>query len=137
MFPSKKRVPKRQQNFVNNGEQFYGQNFVQGIRSFEPNDFVQILPACGSNEIMYGETLDFQPVSLRNGNIKYPIGKSFFAVNLPFFSATITNSDIRKSKVYMHTLFDKHFDHMLIKLNKIAKFKLHEILSFLTKKMVF
>ena len=35
-----------------------GQNFVLLV----PNDFVQILPACGPNtyQIMYGATLDFQ-----------------------------------------------------------------------------
>ena len=35
-------------------------------------------------------------VSISNGNIKYPRGKSIFAVNLPLqlFPATVANADI-------------------------------------------
>ena len=77
------------------------QNFV----FFEPYDFVQISPVCGPNtyQIMYGETLDSH-VSVSNGNIKCPIGKSIFAVNLPLklFRATVTNADIRSLKS-LHT----------------------------------
>ena len=36
-------------------------------------------------------------VSISSGNIKYPIGKSIFAVKL--FSATVANADFKKSEV--------------------------------------
>ena len=54
--------------------------------------------------------------SISNGNIKYPIGKSFFAVNfaLKLFPATVAKADIG-SQLSLHTLFDKYFDHMLVK----------------------
>ena len=44
-------------------------------------------------QIMYGGTLDFQCIC--NGNLKYPIGKSIFAVNLPLklFRAVVANAD--------------------------------------------
>ena len=53
---------------------------------------------------------------MSNGNIKYPIGKSIFAVNLPLklFPATVANADIGSLKS-LHTLFDKYLDHMLMK----------------------
>ena len=65
----------------------------------------------------------------------YPIGKSIVAVNLALklFPATVANADIGSLKS-LHTLFDKYLDHMLVNLNKIVWFKLHEILSFLEKK---
>ena len=51
---------------------------------------------------MYGyiETSDLQ-VIISNGNIKFPIGKSNFALNLPLklFRATVADADIGKSKV--------------------------------------
>ena len=48
--------------------------------------------------------------------MKYPIGKSIFAVNLPLklFPATVANADIGSLKS-LHTLFDKYLDHMLVK----------------------
>ena len=54
-------------------------------------------------------------VSISNVNIKYPIGKSIFAVNLPvqLFPATVANADIRSLKS-LHTLCDKYLDHMLV-----------------------
>ena len=54
-----------------------------------------------SYQIMYGETLDF---SINNGNIKYSIGKSIFAVNLSLklFRVTIANADIGSLKS-LHT----------------------------------
>ena len=79
-------------------------------------DFVQISPACGPNtyQIMYGETLDSQ-CQHQNSNIKCPIGKSIFAVNLPlkFFRATIANSDIGSLKS-LHTFRKKCLYHMLV-----------------------
>ena len=63
--------------------------------------------------------------------MKYPSGKS----NLPLklFPATVANADIDSLKS-LHTLFGKHLDHMLVKFEQNVWSKLHEILSFLTKK---
>ena len=51
-----------------------------------------------------------------NDNIKYPIGKSIFAVNLPLklSPTTAANADIGSLRS-LHTLFDKYLDHMLVK----------------------
>ena len=53
-------------------------------------------------QIMYGETTNVSIYS--NGNIKYRIGKSIFAVNLPLklFRATVANDDIGSQKS-LHT----------------------------------
>ena len=55
-------------------------------------------------------------VSISNGNIKYPIGKLIFAVNLPLklFPASVAIADIGSLKS-LHTLFVKYLDHMLVK----------------------
>ena len=55
-------------------------------------------------------------VSISNGNIKYPIGKSIFAVNLPLklFRATVANTDIGSLKS-VHIFFKKCLYHMLVK----------------------
>ena len=56
-------------------------------------------------------------VSISNGNIKYPIEKSFFTVNLPLKlspDATVANADIGSLKS-LHTLFGKYLDQMLVK----------------------
>ena len=52
-------------------------------------------------------------VSVINGNIKCPIGKSIFAVNLPLkiFRATVSNANIESSN-YLHTLFDTYLGNM-------------------------
>ena len=54
--------------------------------------------------------------SISNGNIKHLIGKSIFAVNVPFklFPAIDANADIRSLKS-LHTLFNKYLDHKLVK----------------------
>ena len=58
-------------------------------------------------------------VSISNGNIKFQIGKSNFALNLPFklFPATVANADIESPKSF-HTLFDKCSDYMLVKFDQ-------------------
>ena len=50
------------------------------------------------------------------GNIECPIGKSIFAVNLPFNLCrdTIANADTGSLKS-LHTLFDTYLNHMLVK----------------------
>ena len=63
-------------------------------------------------------------VSLNNGSIKCPTGKSIFAVNLPLklYRATAANADTGSLK-FLHTLFDSYWDHMLAKFeaNRIAQ----------------
>ena len=44
---------------------------------------------------MYGETLDFQCQHQHYDNMKYQIGKSIFAVHLPY---TVANADIGSLK---------------------------------------
>ena len=81
--------------------------------------------ACGTNtcQIMYAETLDFQiNVSVSNGNLKYPIGKSIYPVNVPLklFRATVANTDTASLKS-LHTLFDTYSDYMLVKFETNGK----------------
>ena len=70
-------------------------------------DFVEISSACGPNT--FGEILDLQ-------KIKCPIGKPIFVVNFPLkiFRTTIANDDT-ESLMSLHTLFDMHLNHMLLK----------------------
>ena len=58
----------------------------------------------------------FGPISISSSNIKYPIGNSVFAVNLPLklFHATIANADIGSLKS-LHTFLTKCLYHMLVK----------------------
>ena len=83
------------------------QNYVL----FAQYDFAQISTACGLKHlaIMYWETFDTD-VSISSYNIKYPIGKSIFAVNLPseLFRVTVANADIGSIKS-LHTLIWKLF----------------------------
>ena len=68
-----------------------------------------------------------------NGNIKYPIGKSIFAVNLPLklYRVTIANTDTESLKS-LHTLFDTFLSHMLAQfepnrmVQKVQNFKLFD-----------
>ena len=55
-------------------------------------------------------------VSVSNGNIKCPVGNSFFAENLPLklFRATVAIADT-ESLESLHTLFATYLDHMLAK----------------------
>ena len=56
------------------------------------------------------ERLKTSNVSIRNGNIKYPIEKSIFAVNLPFklFPATIANTFLKKCLYRMLVKFQQN-----------------------------
>ena len=62
------------------------------------------------------ERLQTFNVSISNGNIKYPIGKSIFAVNLPLklFPATVASTDIGSLKS-LHTFLKKCLYHKLVK----------------------
>ena len=55
-------------------------------------------------------------VSISNSNMKYPIGKSSFAVNSPLklFPATVANVDIGSLKS-LRTFLGKCLYHMLVK----------------------
>ena len=56
------------------------------------------------------ERLTTYKVSISNGNIKCPIGKSIFAVNLPLklFRSNVANADIESLKS-LHTFLKKMF----------------------------
>ena len=55
-------------------------------------------------------------VSISNGNIKYPIGTSIFAVNLTLklLRVTVAGADIGSLKS-LHTFLKKYLYHMLVK----------------------
>ena len=59
-------------------------------------------------------------VSASNGNIKYPIGKSIFEVNLPLklFRATFADVDTG-SQNFLLTLFDTYLDSMPAKFEQL------------------
>ena len=79
---------------------------------------VQISPACGpnTNQIMYGESLDFQchaafaTVARKSFNVKF-IAKKF---SDRAFHVTITDADIG-SQDSLRTLFYKYLGHVLVK----------------------
>ena len=56
-------------------------------------------------------------MSVSDGNMKCPIGKLIFAVNLQLelFRATVANADTGRLKS-LHTLFDTYFDHIMAKI---------------------
>ena len=76
--------------------------------------------------------------SISNGNIKYPIVKSIFAVNLPLklSSTTVANSDIGNLKSF-HALFDEYMERMLVKFERNCMVQTTRNLSFLTKNQEF
>ena len=86
------------------------------------------------DQIMYGETLDFQFQHQYYGNIKCQIGKSIFAVNLSLnlFRATAANAYIGSLKS-LHILFNTYLDHMLVKFEWNCMVQNKQILTFLTK----
>ena len=108
---------------------------------FAPYDLVQISAACGpylSNNVWrYFWTSN---IWVSNGNIKCPIGKLIFAVNLPLqlFRVTVANFDTGSLK-FFHTIFDTYLNHMLTKFepNRMARnvqnFELFGKKTFLTQ----
>ena len=87
---------------------------------------------------MYGGTLDFQCQHISNGNIKYPIGKSIFAVNLSLqlFPAIVANSDIKRLKS-LHTFLKKCLYYMLVKFEQNCMVQITRDLEFFDKKIRF
>ena len=63
-----------------------------------------------------------------NGNLKYPFGKSIFAVDLPLklFHATVSNANTESLKSF-HTLFATYLDYMLAKFNQIVGSEMYKI----------
>ena len=84
------------------------------------------------------ERLYTSNVSISNGNMKYPLGKSIFAVNLPLklFPTTIANVDIGSLKS-LHSLFDKYLDHMLVKFEQNCMIQTTRIFELFDKKTGF
>ena len=74
-------------------------------------------------------------VSISNGNVKYPSGKSIFAVNLllKLFPTTVANADIGSQKS-LHTLFGKYFGHMSVKFEQNCMVQTTRNLEFFDKK---
>ena len=70
------------------------------------------------------ERLQTSNVSVSNGTLKYPIGKSIFGVNLPLklFRASVANANTESLKS-LHILFDTYLDYMLAKFepNRIVR----------------
>ena len=62
------------------------------------------------------ERLKTSYISINNGNIKYPIGKSIFSVNLQLklFPAPVANADIGSLNSF-HTFLEKCLNYMLVK----------------------
>ena len=91
---------------------------------------------------MYGETLDFQCQQLATVTWKSLTEKNYCK---NWFSMVQTDilcyhfwcwrwTNIR-SLEFLHTLFDKYLDHMLVNLEQDRFYELLKILSFLTKKV--
>ena len=66
---------------------------------------------------MYGKTLDFLCHCLSHDNLKYPIGKSTFAVDLPLkrFRTTERLKSLHTLFVCMVMVYDTYLDYMLTK----------------------
>ena len=73
-----------------------------------------------------------------HGNIKYPIGRSIFAVNLPLklFRDTIVNADIESFKS-LHTFLTKCLYHMLVKCEQIRIVRTTRNLELFDKNQAF
>ena len=72
------------------------------------------------------------------GNIKYPIGKSIFAVHLllKLSPATVANAYIG-SLNSLHTLFDKYLDNMLVKFEQNCMVQTRRNVELFDKKPFF
>ena len=84
------------------------------------------------------ERLCSSNVGVRNDNIKCPIRKSIFTVNLLFklFRATVANADTGSLK-FLHALFDTYLDHMLAKFEPKRMVQNVPNLKFIDKKSIF
>ena len=80
------------------------------------------------------ERLMTSNVSVSNGNLICPIGKSIFAVNMPLklFRANVTNANTESLKS-LHTFFDTYLDYMLAKFEPNRIVRNIQNLSFWTK----
>ena len=84
------------------------------------------------------ERLYTSNVSISNGNMKYPVGKSIFAVNLPLkpFFATIANADIGTLNS-LHKFLKKCLSHTLVEFEQNSMVQTTQKFELLTKKPVF
>ena len=75
-------------------------------------------------------------VSISNGNIKYPIGKSIFGVNLPLklSPATVAHADMRSLKS-LHTFLKECLYHMLVKFEQNCKVQITQNFEPFDKKL--
>ena len=84
LFMSQKRLTKWHQHFLKNSQPIFIKKLKILYIISDHTNSVQTSPACGSNtyHLTYGKTSN---VSISNGNIKCPIGKSnsSFTANLP------------------------------------------------------
>ena len=66
--------------------------------------------------------------NVNNGNLKYPIKKSIFEINLSLklFRATAANAKTESLKS-LHTLFDTYFDYMLAKFEPNRMVQMYKI----------
>ena len=77
-------------------------------------------------------------VSVSNGIIKGPVGKSIFEENLQLqlFRATVANADTESLKS-LHKLFDTYLDHMLAKFEPSRIVRNVQNFELVEKKKVF
>ena len=87
--------------------------------------FVQISPACGPNTYqLIMQRLETSNISISNGNMKYPIGKSVFAVSLPLKLSPATVVYVGTGSLKsLHTLFNKYLDQKLVEFEQICMFQ--------------
>ena len=103
---------------------------VQKLKTYRSYDFVQISPACIVQILT--------PSNVSMVKHKLPDRKINFGLNLPlkFFPATIANVDNGSFKsLGLHTLFDTHLDHVLVKcwyINRMGR-NINQNFEFLTK----
>ena len=94
-------------------------------------DFVQLSPACGPNTYQKLPNNVWTDFRLYNGYLKYPIGKSIFAVILPLklLRAAVANANTNS----LHTLFDTYMDNILEEFVPNRMVRNVQNLSFWTK----
>ena len=91
--------------------------------------YVQIPPACVPNTYNVWRDLA-SSVSISNGNIKCPIGKSILAVNLSLklFHATIADADFGSLKC-LHTFRKKCLYHMQVTFEQMEDISIAEVIG--------
>ena len=125
-------------HFVKNGKHLLSKSSKFCIVRFCSN-FTRMWSKYLSNNVWRDLSLDFQCQHHQYGNIKYPIGKSIFAVNLPLqlFPSTVGNADIGSLKsLSIHSL-KKCLYHMLVKFEQNRMVQTTRNFELFDKKPVF